>query len=234
MSSLNGPIRGARYRAARVVFAALAAACANETTGPLNGQSVAVSWMEWPARVSAAAPGTVRVVGTRSGCGTFQLEAVQSGPSSVGVNAVEWRPDPPPPCLALDLIIIFDTVIPLPRLVTPTGPTGSFTIDAPAWSQVGGLSRRAFGIVELDHQAGIEVRAGGGALLLSDSLGCSWLRHQLPGPSDTDPQVLSADVALGPGWRPAFVTGFYATAFSPRCGQTRLFQVTAAEVEITP
>ncbi len=212
----------------------MAVACANETTGPRTSAAVAVSWMEWPAAVTAVAPGTVRVIGTRSLCGTFQLTVVQSGPSNVGVNALEWRPDPPTPCIERSILAIYDTVVALPRLVTPTGPTGFFAFDALAWSPVGGLARRGFGTITLGLQPSAELRAGGRAYLLSDSLGCSWMRREITGPADAGQVVLSSDVALGPTWVPAFVTGFYATSFSPHCGQTRVFQITTMEVELTP
>ncbi len=223
---------GCGWRRLGATVATLAAAACLDAAGPRTAATVTVSWLEWPAAVSAAAPGTLRVVGTRSQCGTFEIGVVQSGPSSVGVNAVEWIPDPPPPCLALDFLAIFDTVIALPRLTTPVGPTGFFSLDAVSWSSVGGTARRPFGTIDLALQPDTARRAAGRAHLLSDSLGCSWMRREIPGPTDVYPQVLANNVALGPNWVQVFTSGRFVTASSPRCGQTQLFQATSVEVEI--
>jgi len=212
------------------VLGLAACADANPVT-PLTDVPVAISWMEWPAAVTPVAPGAIRLRGGHSLCGTFELGVEQSSATHVSVTAVEHIPAG---AVCPAVIALFDTVIPLPVLAPQTaGPTTSFIVDAEAYSLTSGIQRRPFGAIMLAQAPDTARQAGGRVHLLSDSLGCSWMRSELLTAADV-PQVLSSDVTLGAQWVPAFVTGFFAEAFSPRCGHTRVFQVTAAEVELTP
>jgi len=213
--------------------ALLLAACTDDGSRPGATVPLAVSWMEWPTAVTAQTHGTIRVVGYHGVCGTLALEVAQSGPSSVSVAATEhFDSDPPPPCLAI--IGILDTVLPLPRLVTPTGPTGLFTIDAPVVDPLGGTGRRIFGFVALtDQQFNDAVQLGGRALVKADSLGCSWARADIP--DIAGPYVLSSDLNLPDhNWFSAFVSGEFSAALSPRCGQDPLLQLRLVEVDAGP
>ena len=213
--------------------AVLLAACTGDGAGPDTTVALAVSWMEWPAEVSATQPGSIRIVGYHGICGTLELDVTQSGPSSVSVEADQrFDNDPPAPCPAV--IAILDTVMPLPRLVTPTGPTGFFSIDAMVVDPLGGTSRRIFGQVQLTDQApNTALQLGGRALVKADSLGCSWARSDIPGIAG--PYVLSSDLVLDNSqWYSAFISGEFSAALTPRCGQDPLLSLRLVEVDAAP
>ena len=214
---------------------AVLAACAEEGAGPGTDAPIAVSWMEWPAAVTATEHGSIRILALYGACGELVLTVEQSGPSSVSVAASEhFDSDPPAPCPAV--VVILDSLVPLPRLVSPTGPTGSFTIDAPVADPLGGITRRVFGFVTLtDQQPDATLQVGGRAAVIADSLGCSWARPDLPGLPGFGPFVLSSDIALGDNaWHGAFISGAFMPALSPRCGQDPLLQLRLLEVDAGP
>ena len=223
-------------RLVKALSTALLLAACSDGASPGTDAPLTISWLTWPAAVTAAEHGSIRIVGYYGACGTLVLDVAQSGPSSVSVAATEhFDTDPPPPCPAV--IGIFDTVMPLPRLVTPTGPTGSFTIDAPVADPLGGITRRIFGFVELtDQQPDVTPQVGGRALVLADSLGCSWARPDIPNrPNISGPFVLSSNIALGDdAWHGAFISGAFMPALSPRCGQDPLLQLRLLEVDAGP
>lgn len=216
-------------RLVRILLAATLPAC-SDGIDPGTDVPLTVSWLEWPTAVTASEHGSIRIAGYYGACGRLVLDVAQSGPSTVSVAATEhFDTDPPPPCPAV--VGIFDTVLPMPRLVTPTGPTGFFTIDAPVADPLGTVMRRAFGTVELTDQApDFAIQLGGRALVKADSLGCSWARSDIS--NIAGPYVLSSDVALGSNaWHGAFISGEFPAALSPRCGQDPLLQLRLLEVD---
>ena len=217
----------------RILLAGIAVtgvAC-SDMSGPTGSDlPVAVSWMEWQSAVTADQHGSIRIVGYHGACGTFRLDVTQSGPSSVGVNASEHF-DIGSPILCPALAIIFDSTVPLPRLVSPTGPSATFTVDAPVFDPVGGITRRAFGYVLLaEGQPDATLQVGGSALVLPDSLGCSWARAQLP--PNAPAHVLAVNLTIGGTvWRSAFVSGYFQPMFVSRCGQNPLLVLRVIEVD---
>jgi hypothetical protein len=202
--------------------------CTDRVTGTGAVATVPVLWMEWPALVRTDTPGQIRVVGVHDICGTFHLQAVTSGASGVNIGAwMQYETSTPPPCAAV--AVIFDTLIALPSLTTPAG-AGSFTITAPYPDPLGGVVPRAYGAVELTTgQPDALTRVGGRAIVLDDSLGCSWATPQI---GNEGPYVLSTNLTLGTnGWRGAFISGGFQPAFSPRCGQNILLQLQVVEVD---
>jgi hypothetical protein len=224
MSWLNGQ-RGLQ------IFVLLAAAACSDMNGP-SGSDVhlAVSWMEWPGAVTADQPGSVRILGYRGLCGAFQLSVTQSGPSSVSVAAVEHFAGDPVLCPSV--AVLFDTVVPLPRLVSPVGPSAPFDVDAETVNPLGVLTRRSFGVVQLSsNQPDATLHVGGQAVVLADSLGCSWLRPALP--PNAPSYVLSGNVTLGTtSWMTAFAGGSLVPVSSLHCGQHTLLQLVVLEVAI--
>ena len=207
-------------------------ACTDGGSGPGSDAQLTVSWMEWPAAVTASQHGSIRLVGFHGACGKLVLTVEQSGPSGVGVNAVEhFENGAPRYCPAI--VAMFDTLLPLPRLVTPTGPSGQFSIDAPSVDNLGGIVRRIFGFVMLsDQQPDATLQVGGRARVLADSLGCSWATPELN--TGAGPYVLSTNLTLSGGWHSAFLSGYFQPALSPRCGQDPLLQLRAIEVDPGP
>lgn len=206
------------------------AACTDPADTGLD-RPITVTWMEWPTAVTASSHDSVRLMGFM-GCGMPVLRVTQSGPSSVSVMATEHYNDPHPPSCPPTLYFLND-MVPLPRLEAPAGSTGQFTIDAPTFNAQGGKVRRVFGILQLSDVApDTTVQAGGRAMLLSDSLGCSWAKPQMDlTPPAFGPWVLSSNLAPGSDWQGAFVSGVYSAALAPRCGQDFLLQLHMVEVD---
>jgi hypothetical protein len=220
-----------RVRGIPLLAAVTVAAC-SDANGPAGSSiPVAVTWLAWPAAVTAAQPGSIRVVGFHGGCGSFRLEVAQSGPSNVSVSA-EQHFDTDSPQFCPEAAIIFDSLLPLPPLVSPTGSTGAFTVDAPIFDPLGGMVRRGFGYLVLsDQQPDAMLQVGGRAVVRADSLGCSWAEAALPGIAG--PYVLSSNLTLGTNERrSAFISGSFTPALSPRCGQNLLLQLRVAEVQV--
>ena len=203
------------------------AACA-DPAAPGTDVTIGITWMEWPGAVTESQPGSIRVTGFHGLCGTFRISAAQSGPSTISVDAVVHFDAAPQACPGA--IVLFDTMLPLPRLTLPPGGNNAFVVDAPIFDQAGVVFRRPFGYLALSsNQPDATLHAGGKAFVLPDSLGCSWARAQMP-PAE-QAHVLSSDITLGTNdWHTAFVSGVFAPALSPRCGQDPLFQLTVLEV----
>ena len=204
------------------------AGCA-DPAAPGSDSVVAVSWMEWPGAVTADQPGSIRVTGFHGICGTFHIGVSQSAANTISVDAGEHF-DTPSPVPCPDAIAIFDTVLALPRLTLPAGGNNAFVVDGVVFDPTGTPFRRPFGFLSLStNQPDATVHAGGQAFVLPDSLGCSWIRPQVP--FSTSPHVLSSDLAISANfWHAAFATGMFAPALSPRCGQDPLYQATTMEL----
>ena len=219
----------------------LVTACSDPAGTGGSSLPVAVSWMEWPAAVTAGQPGHIRVIGYRGICGEFRLSAVQSGAATVSVNAEEHFAGEPVLCPSVALI--FDTLVPLPVLVTsPAGSAGSFTVDGPAIDPLGGVVRRSFGFVSFSNQQpDATIQAGGSAFVLADSLGCSWAESQVAkfqgsvvSPA-SGPHVLSIHLVLGTTTRQSsFISGSFVPAIPPKCGQSSALQLRLLEVQSQP
>lgn len=224
--------RGRSGRATLVpgVLLALAAGCA-DVNGPAPVQDpVAVMWMEWPAEI--AFPGTspsVRLVGFRSGCGTFHIGVTVTEYNQIQLQPYEER-ELNQPCPLIDVIGIYDTTMALPPLPA-TAPRTPFVFVAPTWDYFGMLVTRFFGDFELVAQVvDTSLRVGGRAELVTDSVGCSWAYAQTPFMTGRT-MVLDTLIDLGAARRFAFLRGTLLPQSAPRCGQSRALRVDAALIE---
>lgn len=206
---------------------ALAAACVDELAGPVPGTGLPapVTWMSWIGGIGTGENLSVRLLGTRSGCGPFVVHVEREG-----THIRLWPEDAVEPgavCL-FDVIVMYDTTIVLAGL-----PSDTYTMEALSWDAFG-MTTRTFGTVSVVTGGVFDalLKAGGHGHLLADSLGCSWARPLLQIPSG-DPYVLSADVSLPAGWHGAFVSGAFVQSV-PRCGHSQLYQVAVAEVNPLP
>lgn len=210
---------------------ALAVGCA-DVSGPadLVREPAVVTWMEWPAEI--AFPGTapsVRLMGFRSGCGTFHVAATVTTYNQIQLQPYEER-ERNAMCPLYDVIGIYDTLLALPALPATT-PRTPFLLSAPTWDAFGSVADRLFGDFTLVAQVGdTALRVGGRAELVADSVGCSWAYAQttyLAG------RVMALDTAivLGAPRRFAFLRGTLLPRTPPRCGQNRALRVDAALIE---
>ncbi len=217
--------------AARSALLVLAAGCA-DVSGPadLVRDPAVVAWMEWPAEI--AFPGTspsVRLIGFRSGCGSFRIAVTVTAYNLVELDPYEERAANAI-CPLYDFIGIYDTLLALPALPATT-PRTPFLLSAPTWDAFGGVVDRLFGDFALVAQVGdTALRVGGRAELVADSAGCSWAYAQWsyqPGRV----MVLDTTIVLGAPRRFAFVRGALLPHSPPRCGQSLALRVDGALIE---
>ena len=210
-----------------------AAACANESTGPFTDQPGVVAWMEWPARVTLAAPGRIRVIGPNNYCGvpTFTVRA-----SSQRLSVVpDFRYAVP--CRAVPGVVAtsYDTLLSLPALDAGQGLPAQSLVVAPIYDYpYGDLITRGFGFIQLDTAPDTATVAGGQAVLLADSLGCAWARVNAWGPRQPPVYVVENPPDLGAaGIQVAFVGGHFVPASPARCGQGSVLHLDFAEIAAT-
>ncbi len=221
-------------RGAVPLFALLVAGCANEATGPSAVQPGAVTWMEWPARVTAAAPGRIRVIGPDNYCGTLTFE-VSAGSQRLSV-VPDFRYDPPCPALPGIVATSYDTLLSLPVLDAGPGLPAASRVVAPVYDfPYSDLITRGFGFVQRDTASDMATVAGGQAVLLADSLGCAWARVAAWGPRQPLAYVVENPPDLGTaGIQVAFVGGHFVPASPARCGQSSVLHLDFAEIVATP
>jgi hypothetical protein len=214
------------------LVAGLAAACASESTGPSTDQPGAVAWMEWPARVTVAAPGRIRVLGPNNYCGTLTFEVTPSG-QRLSVVPISRNARP---CREVDIVATsYDTLLSLPGLDAGQGLPAASLVVAPVYDYpYGDLITRGFGFIQLDTAPDTMTMAGGQAVLTADSLGCAWARVNAWGPREPPIYVVENPPDLGAaGIQVAFVGGHFVPASPTRCGQASVLHLDFAEIAAT-
>jgi len=212
-----------------LLFLVPAVACSEPDTRIEPAQ---VSWMEWPAEVSAATPFTVRLVGY----GVLCVEVVKfvTAPT-VDQSAVTFEPyflltGQPQPCRELmpsSRIIapFFDTRAAVPGLEAQVPRTYEIRAgtDVSTRAVLGSLPIRTFGDVTV-RSAQVEsgrVNAGGLAYSTRDSLGCVTLSPYgvYPGYVVENPPADTAQYWSG------FVRGYIYEPAAPVCGESQVFHL---------
>lgn len=186
-------------------------------------QAGAVTWMEWPAGVTAAAAGRIRVIGPDNFCGTLTF-AVSTGAQRLSVVPA-FRYDPP--CLAVPGVATsYDTLLRLPVLDAGQGLPAASRVEAPVYDfPFSDLITHGFGVVERDVAPDTTTVAGGEVVLLADSLGCAWARVASFGPRPPV-YVVENPPDLGPaGTQVAFVSGHFVPAGPVRCGHASILHL---------
>ncbi len=191
-----------------------------------------VSWMEWPAEVSAATPFTVRLVGYGVSC--VEVVKFVTKPS-VDQSAVTFEPyflltGQPQFCRELTpssriIAPFFDTRSAVPGLEAPSPRTYEIRAgtDVSAREAAAALPIRTFGDVTV-RSAQVEsgrINAGGLAYATRDSLGCVTLSPAgvYPGYVIENPP---ADTARF--WS-AFVRGYIYEPAAAVCGNSKVFHL---------
>jgi hypothetical protein len=212
----------------------LAAGCANEATGPSDVQPGTVFWLEWPAGVTATAPGRIRVIGPDNNCGGVRFD-VSAGPQRVTVQPTfvyanqvcRFAPG------ASIVATSYDTLLPLPGLDAAQGLPAWYVVGAPVFDQhFGGTFTRAFGFLELDALPDAMTVVAGRATLLADSIGCAWARVEAWGPRQPPLYVVENPPDLGAAaLQSAFVGGHFVPASPARCGHASVLHLDFAEID---
>jgi hypothetical protein len=223
-------------RQAIPLLALLAAGCANETTGPSSVAQGSVTWLEWPASVTTAAPGRIRVVGPDNNCGGVAL-GVSARPQRLTVSA-EFFDSPPCRYLALDGVVAtsYDTILPLPALsAPPEGLPAYYVVEAPiADRRFGDVLTHSLGFLQLGTAPDTTTLVAGRATLIADSAGCAWVRPEAWGLSRPPLSVVANPPGLGSATQEsAFIGGRFVPASPARCGQGSVLHLDFAEVDAT-
>jgi len=214
----------------------LAAGCANEATGPSNVQPGTVFWLEWPAGVTAAAPGSIRVLGPDNDCGTVALRV------SAGSQRVSVLPEfsYSPPCRYLYgngvVALSYDTVLPLPVLsVSPENLPAYYVVEARmADRRFGDVLMHSVGFLQLGTAPDTTTLVAGRATLIADSAGCAWARPEVWGLRRPVFYVVANPPGLGSATQEsAFIGGHFVPASPARCGQGSILHLDFAEVDAT-
>jgi hypothetical protein len=214
-----------------LLFAVPVVACSEPDTRVEPAQ---VSWMEWPAEVSAATPFTVRLVGYGVSC--VEVVKFVTKPS-VDQSAVTFEPyflltGQPQFCRELTplshiIAPFFDTRSAVPGLEAQYPRTYEIRAGSDVYARDAGLASafpiRTFGDVTV-RSAQVEsgqINAGGVAYAFRDSLGCVTLSPAgvYPGYVIENPP---ADTARF--WS-AFVRGYIYEAAAPVCGESKVFHL---------
>jgi hypothetical protein len=215
-----------------------AAGCSGEPTGVLVVPAF-VTWVEWPAAVTATQPGSLRVSGYTQCPYRVAFHVSVSG-TDIRLVAEGRDPLPDVACIALQAADAggagYDTLLPLPRLTAPpSGLPAWFLLSAP----MAGLSAwpagdQVVGGIELQATADTATQFAGRALVFGDSAGCWWMRPWSRAP--TPLWVFTKPVRLVP--QPysysAFVSGRIVPANPPICGESSAVHATRLEVDATP
>ena len=213
------------------------AGCYDESTGPVARRQLFVTWVEWPAAVTAAAPGLARVIGQRADCGVLRLGVTAAYPR-ISIDSEEAPFNSACPlmrALAIPIQLPYDTLLPLPVLAVPGGGLGSFAVTATIPDfQFGDRLTRTLGFIELSAATDTTRVVGGLAVLTADSAGCAWARPEFAS-FDLPPYVVLNPPALGgAASRWAVVGGRFAPVSPARCGQDRALTLDYAEVTALP
>ena len=213
-----------------LLLAVPVAACSSEPDTRI--EAAQVSWMEWPAEVSAATPFTVRLVGYGVSC--VEVVKFVTKPS-VDQSAVTFEPyfllsGQPQICRELtpsSLIIapFFDTRAAVPGLEAQVPRTYEIRAgtDVMARDAAAALPIRTFGEVTV-RSTQVEsgrINAGGLAYAARDSLSCVTLFPYglYPGYVVENPPADTAQYWFG------FVRGYIYEAAAPVCGMARVFHL---------
>jgi len=202
-------------------------------------QPAQISWMEWPAGVTAATPFTVRLVGVGVYC--VRIVRFVTAPT-VDQSAVTFEPyfllDGPPnqcrpvqatatsdPASILPIFASFDTLAGVPGLAAQVSRTYEIRAGTDVLTRgvAAALPIRTFGDVTVST-AQVEngrINAGGLASAVSDSLGCVTLRAYGIHPG----YVVENPPADTTEYRTAFVRGYIYEPAAPVCGQARVFHL---------
>jgi len=216
-----------------LLLAVPVAACSSEPDTRI--EAAQVSWMEWPAEVSAATPFTVRLVGYGVSC--VEVVKFVTKPS-VDQSAVTFEPyflvtGQPQFCRldvphrAIDLLVapFFDTRAAVPGLEAQVPRTYEIRAgtDVSAREAAAAFPIRTFGDVTV-RSAQVEsgrINAGGLAYATRDSLGCVTLSPYgiYPGYVVENPPADTAQYWFG------FVRGYIDDPAAPVCGKSKVFHL---------
>jgi hypothetical protein len=224
----------------RVMLVAIVPAllsCA-DPLGPAS-EPFAVQWVEWPAAVTQAKPGTVLVTFVTNFCATSSLGVTGVFPD-VMVRS-EFTPSGRI-CPLADLFPAFptDSTLPLPSLTTPYGLPAYYSVKATLSDPFDGSPVvHTLGSIQVAAVSDTTRYMAGSGLLLADSAGCPVLLGGLGiyGPlGATHTYAIANPPKLDSIARRALVGAHVVTDSLPSaaCGSRRLVHLDYAIVSLVP
>ena len=216
-----------RTLSSALALALLLWACGDGATDP-PGPAGTIGWVEWPAAVTMAQPGAVRVSGFPDCPQYAQFGVVLNGTQLHVTSHVDFSKG----CMTRE-----DSLIPLPSLrVPPSGLPAVFTIWASLarFSEAGSASGgRLLGEIELREDPDTSTLFAGIALVYRDSLDC-WRaipsRSTRPSWAFLQPPTLTA----GSSGHVAFIRGRLVPVSPPVCGDSTAVEAFSLEIDASP
>ena len=211
-----------------LVLGLLATASCSDPVGPSAVPS-AVYWLEWPAQVTNAAPGSMLVTIPSDPCSDHAYRFAVDAGSVRLVSEATPRIEPCPLAPSLP----YDTVLALPSLPGPfDGFAAYYALQATLPDPVSGAVVRTAGTIAVGLQPDTTRHMAGAGILEMDSLGCPLL---VPGLSFTRAYAVANMPPLGGQSRRALVGAHVVQAPKPAgCGSQRLVSLDYAVVALLP
>lgn len=146
-------------------------ACA-DPLGPA-AEPFPVQWLEWPAVVTAAQPGTVLVTYVDDFCSTTSLDVAADFPSVTVRSEITRRNNVPCPLTDFAPAFPRDSLLPLPVLATPYGLPAYYSVQATLSDPFDGTPvTHTLGSIQVAAASDTTRYMAGSGTVFVDSAGC--------------------------------------------------------------
>jgi hypothetical protein len=200
--------------------------CGTEVTAP-HRETLNVSWLEWPTRVSPGGVDSMRILGPRFCDLTFSF-SVDTPNYTTNYTNLTLTPEATTfPCDTRPFPL-YDTTVALPQLATNL----LYTILAPVADVPDRIAMRGFGTMNVQHlpRPDTSRHVGGLARLVADTAGCVWAEYR----SDLRYLVLNRPSVTPLNGQTAFVGAHVQPNASGYCGVTHGIYLDFAELRVSP
>jgi hypothetical protein len=226
-------------RLGRIVLAgAVFAVACRESTGP--GTTVvpgAITWIEWPAAVTASHPESLRISGF--------LQCPYVGVWRAAINGTEvhiaaWGHERDIVCLDSGTGSGYDTLLVLPRLTGGPVGTQSYSLWVPvtaatvAWRFDGNTVERKVGTFDLRAVPDTTTDMAGWVMVTQDSLGCWRARPLSAWPSTPLALAAAPNLVPAPWGQWAYLAGHLVPGSPAPCGDVRSISASTLQVDAIP
>jgi hypothetical protein len=205
--------------------------------GP-TAEPFAVLWVEWPAAVTAAQPGTVLVTYVDDFCSTTSLDVATDFPN-VTVRSTITRTGPPCPLADFAPAFPRDSLLPLPKLATPYGLPAYHSVQATLSDPFDGTPNvHTLGTIQVAAASDTTRYMAGSGTVFVDSAGCPVLvgGFGFTGPfGQSHTYAIANPPQLDSQARRALVGAHIVAAAPPAgCGTHRVVHLDYAIVSLVP
>lgn len=198
-----------------------------------------VQWVEWPAAITAAQPGTVLVTYVNDFCSTTSLDIAADFPIVTVRSEITRRNNVP--CPLTDLVPAFprDSLLPLPALAAPYGLPAYYSVQATLSDPFDGTPNvHTLGSIQVAAASDTTRYMAGSGTMFVDSAGCPVLvgGFGFAGPfGSTHTYAIANPPHLDSQARRALAGAHVVAAAPPAgCGTHRVVQLDYAIVSLVP